>query len=371
MKTGTEAAPAERPAANLTVQQLAKTLTKPTPSQATTEKTEPEVTTPAADREEPPINEDAGEGAEGADLSQTATTETLTEGDAAPAAEAAASAEQPVKTELPAELADAIELAKGDGKKGVADLLKRVHKLVDERDTNRNARLEAEERTRQLEAQLEEQQTKPAADPAPSASHPAIAAVNQQLAEVNGFLQLFRDNPQGVEIDDGEGGKTYLDADTIAEHAENLRNRKTELLTERTVLTERVKEAFQEAHAKAHAVAVKKFPWLANPKDPQTQRMERILKVVPEVKRFPDYELVIGYYFKGLASDQAAKPKPTLGREPTKVLTEAPSAAAGAGDAKSAAQREVKAAEEQFRKTGKADDLRKFESAKRKLARLG
>lgn len=381
MKTETPAAPVALPAGNLTVRQLGAALAKSASPEPQTEiETEAETETPATEREPSPAETGARVEEEAPDLSQT---ESEPDGPTEPAGDEATETEtetpeQPPKAELPEELRDAMELAKGDGKKGVAELLKRVHKLTEARDTNRNARLAAEERLQQLETEVETLRNTKSEAPANGHSnghtHPAVAQVSRQIAEVDGFIKLFRSNPDGLELDDGQGGKQALDASAVAEHLDRLRDRRSELVAQRTVTESRVREWYDGTKAEIHQTAVKAYPWLADPKSAEHQRMERLLQQMPGLKQFPDYELVVADYFRGKAAREGTAKVPvkrTVNREPTPVNVNPPSAGAQPKGPKAAAEQRVKELDAQFKKTGKQADLRKLESAKRELQRLG
>jgi hypothetical protein len=135
-----------------------------------------------------------------------------------------------------------------------------------------------------------------------------------------------------------------------------------------------VKQEFQQNYQQYHARAVQRYPWLAKPTSPENVRMQEMLKVMPQLKQFPDYELVLGDYFRGhglrLAEEKArgkapVAAKPAASREPVKV----PIGGSPSGAAEKDKSAEVNEAEEQFGKTGKTSDLAKSFSAKARASR--
>lgn len=269
------------------------------------------------------------------------------------------------------------ELTKAGAKGALQILQKRIPKLVDQRDTERQGRLTAEQRASELETQLAEAQQAPSEPRRRSAGHPAVAAINDQLAQVDGFIARFKANPNGLTMQDGDTA-VELTAEEVSDHLDKLKDRRTELLAERKITEQNVKSAHAQAYQQIHAKAVVTYPWLAKPDAPEQARMKQILKAVPGLADLPDHELIVARYFRGMAAEQAAAAAPKKpatqkappSREPTQVNTDTPGSKAAPATDKSKAQQAVKEAEAQFKKTGKMADMQKVESAKRALARI-
>lgn len=277
---------------------------------------------------------------------------------------------------LPTELAEAIAELKADGKGGQAKLLKRLHTVVDQRDSERNRRLESEQRLTEAEEQLKSKPTEASPTTAPAdlvAQHPEVAQVTQAIAQVDGYIQWCKANKEGGEVPDGKGGKTFLDADAVAEILDNARNRRTELVAVKAQRAETVRNATKAAHQEFHGVAVKAYPWLEKRESAQRQEMDAILQQAPFLKQFPNYELVIADMFRGRAARESAskapavKPmvKPKGGNIPPKVVAE-PSATRQPADPK---RKDISEADTQFEKSGKTDDLARTFAARRRAKR--
>lgn len=288
----------------------------------------------------------------------------------------------PAPSALPAELADAIEIAKGDGKQGLAKVLVRLHKLVDQRDTERNARLASDERIAALELQVKEAKESAGAPNAPSAlngdRHPAIQEVAAQLDNVDHWLNWCFDNPDGGEIPDGKGGKINLDAAGVRTAQRGLDRQRSELVARKVNVEASVKEAFTSAYTTQHAVAQKTYPELFVKDSPDAKIAAEFLRVMPQLKQFPDYEVVIGRYIKGMklelaqtkAATNGGTKKPAPPREPTPVSTEAPGGAErGSVTRSTSGDKEVKEAEERYRKSGRTADLARLNAAKARAQR--
>lgn len=381
-ETATPVAPATSRPGNVTVRELAATLSKSAPPQSEPSpnpEVPPAEPTPAAARvpaatptgaepvspAEPPVNEPSPEPepetkAELADLS-------VSEVPAVPETET-----DPAKSSLPPELADALALAKGDGKKGVADLLGRVHKLVDQRDTERNARLSAEEKAAKLEAELAQAREAKPAEPSALApgQHPEVAKVTKQIANVDHWLNECEANPDGLKVPDGQGGEIELDAAGVRSARQALERQRQELIAEKVQVSHRVKETFQRDYETSHATAVKAYPEIFKKDSPEAQLGEQLLKAVPGLKQWPDYELVIGRYINGckleLARTKSASSGPARKApapvEPPLVPTER----SGAGNVArpNGVSKAVQEAEDRYRKSGRTSDLAKLNAAK-------
>ena len=401
MSTPTDSTPAPAAAAsgNQSVRQLAATLTKlttapsgkkePAASAATAAEPAPaeSVSPPAAEQQ--PDSDSLTTNAE----AQNDATETnpevagaATEAAASPDAqteEATAEAETEGKPELPAEVREAIEIAKAqDGGKGKAEMLKRIHKLTDARDTERNGRLAAEEQLTQLRQELTEAKTaKPSTPATPAGVHPAVHAVQQDLARVDEALswceeqlpRLQSGEVESVEVPDGKGGKSTATLRDVAKARRDLENQRQELVAKKLATEKDVKTAFDAAHQTAHQAALKAYPWVANPQSNEHAQMQQILKMIPGFKSVPDFELAIGDFLAGKSAREArakapaAAPtrKPAPAREPTRVATQAPSS----GGEAEGEEKDAKVATQKFTKSGSTRDLARALTAKRQAGR--
>jgi hypothetical protein len=396
MKPNEAPAGAEAAPANLSTRQLAATLTKTAPDQ-----TEAKAGAP----EEPVVREtpDEPKGAE-PDLSNTdkAKTEEVAAETAALPEETAETPAQEIAGETPAlpgetpeehageppalppEVLEAIEIAKAqDGGKGKADLLKRVHKLVDARDTERNARLAAEEAAKNLRQELQDARKETPAAAVPSGVHPAVAAVRQELANVDHWMGVCEDvlpklqsgEMEFAEFPDGKGGTIKADEASVQRTLRELQDVRQETVA-RKVQTERdVQTAFESKFRESHASAVKRFPWIANPQSPESVQLKKAVELFPAIKGFPDYEIAMGHMFRSMALDaEAAAKAKTNGavkkaapaREPTKVSTTPPG---GGVEEDEGGKKEAKQAESQFEKSHSTRDLAKRFATSRRASR--
>ena len=360
----------EAPAGNITVAQLAASLSRkpsgsPQPPQTAVE---PQPGTPPSEEEAP--EQEPGEEPE--DLSQAEPP--AGEEPDQPTAEQPESAEapeepgeeepeaQPDHGDMPAELVEAIEIAKTQGAKGVADLLKRVHKLTGERKAAQTAQQTAEAELERVRAEKSE--------PAPGATgeHPVIAQMGEEIRQCDAFIEWCEANPDGGELPTGKDGKTLqLDAAGVRKLLRNATDHRTEKIAERSQARQHVQADFQHKQQQAEALAVKEYPWLNNPKSEEMGLFNEMLKHAPQLKSFPDYKLVLGDYIRGhkarMAAAKARTAAPAKPRvEPTKVVTTPP---ATPPPPKPKGQKQVEEAAERLKKSGKTEDLAAFFAAQR------
>lgn len=393
MKT-TEAPAAPAAPANLSTRELAATLTKTAPDQPTKKE--------AGSPEEPVVRE-TPEKPEGEEPESLTTDETIEEGEPpspqpsppgegeeqpaeeAPDAPEETPAEEP-KAALPAEVLEAIEIAKAqDGGKGKADLLKRVHKLVDARDTERNARLAAEEREKNLRGELQQARTAKPEVAVQNGVHPAVAKVQGELANVDHWMGVCEDvlpklqsgEMEFAEFPDGKGGMVKAGAKDIQKTLRELQDIRQETVAKKIATERDVKQAFDAKYAESHATAIKRFPGLASVTSPESVQLQKIVTAFPALKQFPDYEVAIGHMLRSMALDQKATAdaktkgavkKPVASREPTRVSVEPPG---GGADPDETGEKAAKQSDSQFKKTGSVKDLAKSLTARRQVSRTG
>ena len=321
----------------------------------------------------------ATEGTEGTEATATETAEPTPE----------ASPDEPTPGEepapaLPPEVAEAIEIAKAqDGGKGKAEMLKRIHKLTDARDTERNARLTAEEQVKQMRQELQEARTKAPAAAAPAGMHPEVAKVVGELNTVDHWLgwceeqlpRLTSGEVETVELPNGKGGTLQVGLKDVAKTRRDLENMRQEVVAKKVQTEAAVKAAFNEAYRTSHQAALSVYPWLKQETSREFQDFQTILKNVPGFKSIPDHELAIGDFLAGRALREAkakgaAAPGPrkaAASREPTRVETAAPSSGAEAEEEPAKA---VKQSQQSFAKSGSVKDLASMLTASRRVGRI-
>ena len=391
MNTETTSAPAAP--GNLSVRQLAATLTTTAPAPGDQAKpgtkSEPAATAaPAPKKEpespEPPAATEVTESLTTDDSSRAAETAPGEETETSPAAEtteAAPEAPTEAETPLPKELQEAIEIAKAqDGGKGKAEMLKRIHKLTDARDTERNARLTAEEQNAQLRRELQQAKSQPSPTATPAGVHPEVHKVQQELANVDHWMshletmlpQLDSGEMETAELTVGDQ-KIQVNAKQVRQTLKDLANTRQEVVAKKVQTEQKVTEAFQQAYQHHHAAALTKFPQLKDPNSDWSVKAKQILTAVPGIRAFPDHEILIGHFLRGMELDAATAKKPATvtrkaapEREPTKVSTTPPG---GGAEPEEATEKDAKQSNQKFQQSGSMKDLARSLTASRRASR--
>lgn len=208
-------------------------------------------------------------------------------------------------------------------------------------------RREAEEKAQKLEAELAELKRSKAA-PVPKSNNPyghledeaSIQAEYEKMRQVRLFCERFPDGyypEQGEAIPKEEIAKTKVKALKAIE----------EQLPAQMEYIETKKQVSQTVR--------KEFNWLNDPTDARTQKVQKFVEAVPEIKRFPDYEVYAAHMVNGMMSYQAQKAaarqaSPRVPVQPTSTSSAPPKAQKP--DAVQGA-----ASMERYRKTGSIDDL--------------
>lgn len=222
-------------------------------------------------------------------------------------------------------------------------------KGVDKRISKLTAlRKEAEERAQKLEEELEALKRSKAA-PTANANNPfsafddeeKIQAEYERQKEIRLFCERY---PDGYY----EDGQEPVDKESIAKAKVNAIRAMEDHLPKQMDYVEKSK-AFK-------AAARKEFPWLKDKTDPRTIMANRFVDSVPEIRKYPDYEIYAAHLASGMASYQSQKKAANGGvsqRVPVQPTTSyAPPASAKKPDAVKA-----KLAESRYRQTSSLDDL--------------
>lgn len=219
---------------------------------------------------------------------------------------------------------------------------KRISKLTAQRK-------EAEERAQKLEEELESLKRRQATPQ--NANNPfgkldsedKIEAEYERQKEIRLFCERY---PDGYY----EDGKEPIDKDQIAKAKVNAIRAIEDFLPKQYDYVEKSKVY--------KATARKEFPWLNDPSDKRAIMAKRFIEAVPEVTKFPDYEIYAAHLANGMVSYQQQKQSARTGQpiqqrvpvQPTNS-TMPPSASKKPDVVK------AKLAESRYRQSSSLDDL--------------
>ena len=219
---------------------------------------------------------------------------------------------------------------------------KRISKLTAQRK-------EAEERAKQLEDELEalkRSQAAPRINPknpySGLISKEKIEAEYEKQKEIRLFCERY---PDGYYAE----GKEPIDKEQIAKAKVAAIRAIEDFLPKQLDYVEKT-EAF-------HASAIKEFPWLKDKTDQRTVLVNRFVDSVPEIKRFPDYEIYAAHLASGMTTYQQQKRAAKSGTVAQHVPVQPGMTVAPAPQSKKPDAVKAKLAEERYRKSSSLDDL--------------
>lgn len=257
---------------------------------------------------------------------------------------------EPEETDDPeAQDADDEEESTGLNDKAQESVNKRIAKLTAKRKLADENRREAEQRSSELEAQnqkLQDQINKQGTEQLkvsdPLADVMSKKELKDKIKENRDWRLWALRNPNGGEMSFPDGKTQVYDEDQVEGILKYAEDNLNEHIPSR--------EKWIDQNAQMKAVARQQFPAWNDSSDPLYAEYQQILQQLPEIKRFPHYEVLAGVFQMGLgmynkqleASNNKTPAKPKAQKvqsstEPTKVSTPAsapPPAAASKGAAK-------------------------------------
>jgi hypothetical protein len=179
---------------------------------------------------------------------------------------------------------------------------KRIDRLTAKR---REAEAEVEKLRTEMETLRQEASQKPVQnhDPENPYSHlntpDAISKEMQQAKQIRRWCEL---NPDGATVKDKDGNETDYSAEEIRRIKIKAMDAMEEHLPKQQRYLEQVNHMDQ--------IAGKEYPWWKDKTTKEHVLAQKFLQVFPEIKRFPDYKIVVGDYLRGIqAREQSAKNK--------------------------------------------------------------
>ena len=208
-------------------------------------------------------------------------------------------------------------------------------------------RREAEEKAQKLEAELAELKRSKAA-PVPTSNNPfghleddaSITAEYEKMRQVRLFCERY---PDGYYPEQGEP----IPKEAIAQTKVKALKALEEYLPKQAEYIEKKREAQRATRAE--------FSWLNDPTDERTVKVQKFVEAVPEIKRFPDYEIAAAHMVNGMMSYQAQKAAARKGNSRVPVQPTSTSSAPPPAQKPDVVQ--GAASMERYRKTGSIDDL--------------
>lgn len=238
-----------------------------------------------------------------------------------------------------AEEGDEIESPEMDAPRGVQ---KRLAKLT-------ALRREAEERAKKLEEELESVKRSQAA---PRTNNPfskldsedAIKAEYDRQRKIRLFCERYPDG--------------YYESDNQQEHVS-----KEEIAKAKVVALQALEEHLPEqaefitAKKQFSQRAKKDFPWLNDPSDERAIVAKNLVKALPEIKRFPDYEIYAAQLALGMSTYKTQKENARRGLQPQRVPVQPTTLSSAPRPAPKRDEVEARKSSERFQRSGSISDL--------------
>lgn len=220
---------------------------------------------------------------------------------------------------------------------------KRIDRLTAKR---REAEAEVEKLRMEMETLRQEASQKPVQnhDPENPYSHLTTAeAISKEMDQAKQIRRWCELNPDGATVKDKDGNETDYSAEEIRRIKIKAMDAMEEHLPKQHRYLEQVNHMDQ--------IATKEYPWWKDKTTKEHVLAQKFLQVFPEIKRFPDYKIVVGDYLRGIqAREQSAKNKAPQ-RAPVQPRPGATPATRPARDAK------ADDAKARFQKSTSRDDL--------------
>lgn len=199
---------------------------------------------------------------------------------------------------------------------------KRIDKLVAKRR-------EAEDEIERLKSEVE-RLSQEAAKPAqiqqfgknPYSNLESAEQVQKEIERAKQIRRWCEMNPEGGVVKDAQGNETEYSS-------EEVRNIKVKALD---ALEEHLPSQLNYINNanQVEKVVAKEYPWWKDRSSSERQIAEAFLKHFPEIKRFPDYKMVLGDYIRGVKTREASSKKGAPQR-PTSQPRPSATPAAGRG----------------------------------------
>lgn len=222
---------------------------------------------------------------------------------------------------------------------------KGVQKRIDKLSALRR---EAEERAQKVEtelAELKRQKAAPVTMPNQPyghiEDHASLQAEYEKMRNVRLFCERY---PDGYYPEDGSAP---ISKDKIAQSKVEALRALEEFLPQQA--------SYLENREAVKAETRKEFSWLNDPTDERTIKVNRFVEAVPEIKRYPDYEVYAAHMVNGMTSYKTQKAQAAKGVQRAPIQPNMGSAPAPQPKKPDAVQGAMSL--ERYRKTGSIDDL--------------
>lgn len=181
-------------------------------------------------------------------------------------------------------------------------------------------RKQAEEQAEKLKAEVEELRSKVESsksteiviksdDAVPYAHLNTIAEIESEIAQARSVRRWCEENNHGVVVENQDGTQTEYTSEDVKRIKLNAIDALEEHIPKRL--------NYIQTKAKVDSIAFKEYPWLKDKSSKERQIAEAFIKAFPQVTRFPDYNMVVGDYIRGVqARERVSNANKPIARAP-------------------------------------------------------
>lgn len=221
---------------------------------------------------------------------------------------------------------------------------KRIDKLTAKRK-DAETQLEAlRKEVDDLKAQQSAPRTSTILPDVPHSNLDSVAEIEAEIAQARNVRNWAEANAEGFTQTNEDGTETYYDSAQIRQIKVNAMK----------ALEESIPQRYQyiQARDSIEPIANKEYPWWKDKSSSERQIAEKFLNAFPQIKKFPDYKMVIGDYIRGVKAREN-------NLKSNKAIPKAPTFPRSSGSVPSMNKQDIQKgnAMARFQKTGKVDDL--------------
>lgn len=204
--------------------------------------------------------------------------------------------------------------------------------------------------------------------------HPDLAPLDGQIQQARSVLEWCEENPDGGEIQVGEGKTKELTAAEVRKFKARANATLSELSAERATKAQAIQEDWKVKNAEANKVVEAEYPFLNNPDAPEFAQAVEYLQSLPQgvvrvLQQMPDNRLLLGDLLFGRQARLAKASKPAATARPSTRPTPQPGRVAAAAPRVQPERKAVQESEAKFASSGRMSDFRQVLANRRRAAR--
>lgn len=199
--------------------------------------------------------------------------------------------------------------------RNVEKLQKRVNRLTRQKSELEGKLDTYSERLQQLESQ--QRQSQPAIDPLQVAfsgptpwmpdqeTSESYQKVSTELSKATATIAFCNENPEGVNVTNAKGEQEFIEPERIAQWKSVAEAYVAPARAEKVVIEREAKHAFKSQKAQFDAIAQQSWPEMFDPRTPEYQEAQGLLRAYPWLNGMPNQAMAVGLIIEGNKSWQS------------------------------------------------------------------